>query len=151
MSFLDNLENTLKALEGQEQGGMDDLKRRDQERKQTLDAAPWAERLKSGAFTAALMQQATRAGYRIRTKVNFTWIGTTLRLDGRDQRLELRPTAEGVVAVYLDGKTEARREAVDLEGSPDAVLGIWLDSIQARIEEQKRRDAEAEAQAGDAE
>jgi len=53
--------------------------------------------------------------------------------------------------VYLDGKTEARREAVDLEGSPDAVLGIWLDSIQARIEEQKRRDAEAEAQAGDAE
>jgi len=138
MSFLDNLENNLKALEGREQGGLEDRARRDADRKQTLAAAPFAEQLKNGEFTKVLMQQATRAGFQLRTKVNFTWIGTTLRLDGREQRLELRPTAEGVMAVYIAGGNEIRRERVDLGGSPDAVLQTWM----GMISEQKRRDDE---------
>jgi hypothetical protein len=143
MSFLDNLENNLKALEGREQGGLEDRARRDADRKQTLAAAPFAEQLKTGEFTKALMQQATRAGFQLRTKVNFTWIGTTLRLDGREQRLELRPTADGVMAVYLAGGNEVRREQVDLGGSPDDVLRTWV----GMIGEQKRRDDEMAAAA----
>src|SRR5581483_7062420 len=109
MSFLDSLENNLKALEGKESTDLDDHKRRESDRKRTASAAPWAERLKTSPFTQSLMQQATHAGYRIRTKVNFVWIGTTLRLEARNHRLELCPTADGVDAVYLKGGEELRR------------------------------------------
>src|ERR1700760_919304 len=99
MSFLDNLENNLKSLENNEQGGIDESRRRDVERARALASAPWAEKLKSGPFTSALMQQATVAGRQRRIKVNLMWIGTTLRLEARGHRLELRPEPKGVAAV----------------------------------------------------
>ena len=46
MSFLDNLENNLKALESRDEGGLDESRRRERDRGAPLAAAPWAERLK---------------------------------------------------------------------------------------------------------
>jgi hypothetical protein len=125
MSFLDNLENNLKALEGREDasaGNEQASRRRDAERRDALAVAPHAERLKSGAFTAELLSAATLAGYSMRTKVHFTWLGTTLRLDARNRRLELRPTADGVTAVFLEGGQEVRTTPADLDGSPAALV-----------------------------
>src|ERR1700733_7299565 len=122
MSFLDSLENSLKALEGTEHAGLDDYKRRESERHRTAAPAPWAEKLKASPFTQALMQQASRAGYQIRTKVNFVWIGTTLRLEARNHRLELRPAADGIAAVYLKDAEELKRELIDLAGKPESIL-----------------------------
>ena len=141
MSFLDNLENNLKALESREEGGMDESRRRDRERELAIAAAPWAERLKREPFAQALMQQATIGGRQRRIKVNLMWIGTTLRLEARGHRLELRPGAKGVAAVFLRGTEEAGQEPVDLSGSPQMLVGRWM----VVLEEQKRIDDEQAA------
>src|SRR5437867_115320 len=114
MSFLDNLENNLKAMEGRDQAGLDDSKRRELDRKHAVATGPWADQLKKSPYAAEIMQTATRAGFQIRTKVNLIWMGSTLRLEARGHRLELRPTAEGVIAVFLQGNQEADRADVDL-------------------------------------
>jgi hypothetical protein len=125
MSFLDNLENNLKSLESSEQGREDAVRERrarDGARSQAQAAAPFAEALKKGPFTAELLKQASRVGFEMRTKVHIAWLGSTLRLEARERRLELRPTAGGVLAVYIvDGKEE-RSQAVDLEGSPESLI-----------------------------
>jgi hypothetical protein len=143
MSFLDSLENNLKALEGKEAPGFEDHKRRESERRRTASVAPWAERLKTSPYTQALMQQATRAGYRIRTKVNFVWIGAMLRLEARGYRLELHPAADGVQAICLRGADELKRDTIDLSGSPDALLSEWV----SLLEKQKQEDDAAAAAA----
>jgi hypothetical protein len=129
MSFLDNLENNLKAMESAEQK-KDEAERRDRdrsaERAQALAAAPWAEELKKGPYAAELLKQATRIGFAQRTKVHIAWIGTTLRLEARDRRLELRPTAEGIVAAYVDDGVERRAEPLDLKGDPAELVRAWL-------------------------
>jgi hypothetical protein len=143
MSFLDNLENNLKSLENAEQGGIDESKRREADRARSLASAPWAEKLKASSFVPALMQQATRAGFSRRTKINIMWIGTTLRLEARGQRLELRPTPKGVVGVFLTGINEKSQKAVDLSADPGPLLTKWL----AILDEQKRlEDAQAPAE-----
>jgi hypothetical protein len=129
MSFLDNLENNLKALENQEQGGIDQSRRRDAERARALAVAPWAERLKASPFTSALMKQSTLAGRERRIKVNLIWLGTTLRLEARDQRLEFRPEPDGIIAVFLNGSEELRREPVDLEASPEPLIASWMTTL----------------------
>ncbi len=141
MSFLDNLENNLKALESRDEGGIDESRRRERERELAIAAAPWAERLKAAPFTQALMQQATLAGRQRRTKVNLLWIGTTLRLEARGHRLEMRPGPEGVSAVFLRGTEEVRREPVDLSGSSQKLIADWM----IALDEQKRVDEEQAA------
>jgi hypothetical protein len=136
MSFLDNLENDLKALESQDQGSFDQDKRREAERARAIAAAPWAERLKKEPYAAALMQKATLAGRERRMKVNLAWIDTTLRLEARDYRLELRPTPNGVVAVFLKGMEELRQEPVNLAADPTKLTVEWM----AILDEQKRLD-----------
>jgi len=129
MSFLDNLENNLKSLESQEEGKESaerSWRAREAERASAQAAAPWADELKNGAFTAELLKQAARAGFSLRLKVRVAWLGTTLRLEARDQRLELRPTADGVVAVYLENGAETRREPLDLKTDPAELIGRWL-------------------------
>lgn len=120
MSFLDNLENNLKAAEGRD--AIDDLgqeaKRREIERQQALQAAPFIERLKSGPYTDQLFTEAARAGHSVRTKVEIAWFGTTLRLQARERKLELRPTPEGVIAVFLEDSKEVRSMPVDLDRNP---------------------------------
>jgi hypothetical protein len=129
MSFLDNLEDNLKSLESTEQGreGAErEHKAREQARAAAQAVAPHAEALKQSAFTAELLKQATRVGFAMRTKVHIAWLGSTLRLEARERRLELRPTATGVVAVYIEGGVETRTEAVDLSGNAETLVRQWL-------------------------
>jgi hypothetical protein len=136
MSFLDNLENDLKALESREEGNFDQDKRREADRVRAIAAAPWAERLKKEPYAQALMQTATLAGRARRCKVNLAWIDTSLRLEARDFRLELRPTPKGIVAVFLKLNQEMKSEPVDLTGDPAKLTDDWM----AIIDEQKRLD-----------
>jgi hypothetical protein len=125
MSFLDNLENNLKSLESREESNdaVENQRRaRERERAEALAAAPFAEELKKGPFTAELLKQAARIGFEKRTKVQAAWLGSTLRLEARERRLELRPTAGGVQAIYPDGHSEP----VDLQGDAEAFLRAWL-------------------------
>src|SRR5947207_11932223 len=104
MSFLDNLENNLKALERQEEKDPDKVKR-DQERREAdrsaaLLRAPHVEALKSSAFTQELLTQCRTIGRGQRVLVQFTWIGESLRLDAKPRRMELTPTGDGITAIF---------------------------------------------------
>jgi hypothetical protein len=129
MSFLDNLENNLKSLESSEQG-REDAERaqrtRELERAQAQAAAPFADQLKHSPFTQELLKQAARVGFSLRTKVHVAWLGSTLRLEARDKRLELRPTANGIVAAYIENGQEQRTGTCDLSGSPETLVREWL-------------------------
>jgi hypothetical protein len=134
MSFLDNLENNLKSLESQEEGKESaerSQRARDAQKASAQAAAPWAEELKKGAFTVELLKQAARIGFSLRVKVHVAWLGTTLRLEAREKRLELRPTADGITAAYLENGTEIRSEPLDLRGDPAALLRQWLETPAA--------------------
>ena len=129
MSFLDNLENNLKSLESSEEGKQAserEARAREQDRAAAQAIAPWAEKLKTSPFTAELLKQASRVGFSMRTKVHIAWLGTTLRLEAREKRLELRPTPDGIVAAYLEGQQEMRKEAVELSGSAEDLVRGWL-------------------------
>jgi hypothetical protein len=136
MSFLDNLENNLKALESRDEGGLDEDRRRTVERARSIAVAPWAYRLKNEPYAQALMQLTTIAGRQRRTKVNLAWIDTTLSLEARGHRLELRPTPDGIVAVFLRGSDETKREPIDLAHDPAKLTDQWMPII----DEQKRLD-----------
>ncbi len=138
MSFLDNLENNLKALEGREQGGLEDQKSRDVVRNRALAVAPWAERLKHAEWTKTLLTDVTRAGYLRRTKVALIWIGTTLRLEARGHKLELRPTPNGITAVFIHQGEESRAVLVDLDTPPTGLINVWMPIL----DEQKKLDDE---------
>jgi hypothetical protein len=129
MSFLDNLENNLKSLESSEQG-REDAERaqraRESERARAQAAAPFADRLKHGPYTAELLKQAARVGFSMRTKVHVAWLGNALRLEAREKRLELRPTPSGIVAVYSENGDERRSEPLDLAGNPETLVREWL-------------------------
>jgi hypothetical protein len=130
MSFLDDLENNLKSLESAAEG-REALERqerfRERDRAAAQAAAPWAEELKKSPFTGELLHQAARVGFSLRVKVHVAWLGSTLRLEARERRLELRPTPSGIVAAYLEGPREIRAEPLDLAGSPEALLRAWLE------------------------
>jgi hypothetical protein len=129
MSFLDNLENNLKSLESGEQARDDadrERRARDHSRAATLAVAPHAEALRKSPFTAEILKQATRVGFSLRTKIHVAWLGSTLRLEAREKRLELRPTAKGVVAVYIEGGNEVRTEDVNLTGDAEKLVRDWL-------------------------
>ena len=129
MSFLDNLENNLKALESHEEGKESaerEARQRETERARAQAAAPFAEELKKSPFTEELLRQTTRVGHAVRTKIHVAWLGATLRLEARERRLELRPTANGVVAVSIEDGREVSSEPVDLGGDSAALLRNWL-------------------------
>jgi len=129
MSFLDNLENNLKSLESRDEGNASaeqQQRSRERDRAAAQAAAPHAEALKKGAFTAELLKQATRVGFEKRTKVHIAWLGSALRLEARDRRVELRPTASGVQGVYIENGQEVRSEPLDLNGDAEAFMRAWL-------------------------
>jgi hypothetical protein len=76
MSFLDNLENNLKALERQEEKDPEKVKRdhqrREEERANSVRRAPHAEALKESAFTSELLTQCRAIGRTQRVLVQFT-------------------------------------------------------------------------------
>jgi hypothetical protein len=129
MSFLDNLENNLKSLESHEEGQESaerDARQRASERTRAQAAAPYAEELRKSPFTEELLRQTNRVGHEVRTKIHVAWLGAILRLEARERRLELRPTAAGVVAVSIEEGREVRSEPVDLAGDPAVLLRAWL-------------------------
>jgi hypothetical protein len=129
MSFLDDLENNLKSLESAEEGkdtAAQQERVRQRERATAQAAAPYAEELKKGPYTAELLKQTARIGFSMRTKVHIAWLGSNLRLESRERRLELRPTPAGIVAVYLENNQEKRSEPLDLKGDPEQLVRDWL-------------------------
>src|SRR5437899_1524070 len=136
MSFSDNLENDLKNLESRDERDAATIARGQRERQShrlmALASAPYAEKLKTGKFTADLLTHSTRIGHGLRTKVNIIWLGTTLRLQAREHRLELRPTPDGVMAHFLTGETEVKKEKVDLGGNPEKLAKEWMGIVGPR-------------------
>ena len=136
MSYSDNMENTLKNLEGRDPRdslyGTGDRARRELEGARRLAAAPFAEKLRVGRFTAGLLAETARLGHGLRTKVRLAWLDTTLRLEAREYRLELRPTPEGVVAYFSVGGKETGHEPVDLNGRPAGLAKRWMQQVGPR-------------------
>jgi len=138
MSFLDNLENNLKSLESREEGADDAARRQEsraRERAAAVASAAFAEELKKGPYTAELLEQASRIGHALRTKIHIAWLGPNLRLEARERRLELRPTASGIVAVFLENGNQLRTRAVDPRGDPEALLREFLDGMTPPVAE----------------
>lgn len=138
VGFLDNIENDLKALESRQERDPEQVRkenaRRELERSAAHASAPAAEQLRSGTFTNELLDHAVRIGHAVRTKVHIIWIGTTLRLQARDRRLELEPTAAGVVAHFYEGQQETLKEPVNLNGNARELAERWLAGIGSRAE-----------------
>jgi hypothetical protein len=131
MSFLDNLENTLKALERQEERDPEKLKReqeqKEAERNAAIQRSPHVEALRESAFTSELLGQCRLVGRELRVLVQFTWIGENLRLDAKDKRMELVPTAKGIVAVFYEDGTETKQAKVNPDrDDPAALARGWL-------------------------
>jgi hypothetical protein len=129
MGFLDNLENTLKNLESSEEdkGNAERERRaRESERASAQAAAPFAEELKKGGYGQEVLRQAALVGHSLRTKVQVAWIGSTLRLEARERRLEFRPTPSGIVAVRLERNQETGSAPVDLKSNPEPLIRDWL-------------------------
>lgn len=135
MSFLDSLENNLKALESREEADPAKIARdneaRAAERAESAMIAPVAEALRNGPFTAGVLTACRVIGHKTRTLVRPTWIESTLRLEARDRKLELRPTAKGVQAVYFEGGAETRTESLNLNGDAEAFARNWLEGTGA--------------------
>ena len=130
MSFLDNLENNLKALESREERDPRALAREAAEREAArLVAAqitPHAEALRNGPFKDGLLTACRDIGHRKRILVRPVWVDATLRLETGSKKLELRPTPTGVLAVFfVDGK-EQESTPIDLASDPVRVAEKWL-------------------------
>lgn len=131
MSFLDNLENNLKALESQEERDPEKVKRdreqRESDRNEALLRAPHAEALRKSAFTSELLTQCRTIGHGMRVLVQFTWIGENLRLDAKTKRMLLTPTPGGIVAVFsVDGAETGRVPVNPDKDDAGALARRWL-------------------------
>ena len=117
MSYLDNLENNLKALENLEERDPEKVKReqerREAERSAALLRAPFVDALKNSPFTLELLTQCRAIGHQQRVLVQFTWLGETLRLDAKAKRMLLTPTSDGITAVFSENGDETGRTTVD--------------------------------------
>jgi hypothetical protein len=131
MSFLDNLENNLKALESREERDPAALAReaaaREAARAVTLQIAPHAEALRNGTFKDGLLTACREIGHRRRTLVRPVWIDSTLRLEAGAKKLELRPTPSGVLAVFFEGDRELDSAPIDLSSDPVKLTEKWLE------------------------
>ncbi len=131
MSFLDNLESNLKALESREERDPDALARqaaqREAARSTALEIAPHAEALRNGPFIDGLLTACRDIGHRRRILVRPVWVDSTLRLEAGAKKLELRPTPSGVRAVFFDGGGEQENTLIDLSSDPVEVAKKWLE------------------------
>jgi hypothetical protein len=131
MSFLDNLENNLKALESREEKDPEKVKRdqqrREADRSAALLRAPHADALKSSPFTSELLTHCRTIGHGQHVLVQFTWIGENLRLDAKTKRMELIATPDGIAAVFFADGLETERTTVDPQKDDAAALAQrWL-------------------------
>jgi hypothetical protein len=132
MSFLDNLESNLKALESRTERDPATLAReaaaREAARLAALQIAPHAEALRNGPFLGGLLTACRNIGHSKRILVRPVWVDSTLRLEAGAKKLELRPTPDGVVAVFLDGAMEMESIPIDLASDPVKVAEKWLEA-----------------------
>ena len=127
MSFLDNLENSLKNLESREERDPKEAaRRRSEERARAMAVAPWAAQLKDSQFTKVLLEKAAQAGHRLRMKIYVAWIDTTLRLEAKGRKLDLEPTAEGIQANFIEPNGEVLQKKIDLNADPGDLLRDWI-------------------------
>ncbi len=131
MSFLDNLENNLNAMERAEARDPEAVAREHARRLAEKDAArltaPHAAALKSSPFTDELLRAVRVVGHGLRTMVRTHWREPSLVLEAREKRVELRPSPEGITAVYFVNGEETGNEALDLNGSAEAFARAWLE------------------------
>ena len=132
MDFLDNLENSLKNLESQEERDPTAVQRQQQVREQAIAAAPWAEKLKSSEYTQSLFAKAALAGHKMRAKIYMAWLESTLRLEVKGKWCELRPTPTGVMAYFVGADGQMVAQQVDLDQEPDLLLNSWLQTVESR-------------------
>jgi hypothetical protein len=130
MSFLDNLESNLKALESREEKDPEALAReaaaREAARSVALEIAPHAEAMRNGPFLDGLLTACRQIGHSKRILVRAVWVDSTFRLEAGAKKLELRPTPSGVVAVsFLEGRQQ-ESTAVDLSSDPFKLAEKWL-------------------------
>jgi hypothetical protein len=122
VSFLDNLENNLKALESRDERDPETLAReaaaREAARSVALQIAPHAEALRNGPFKDGLLSACRNIGHRRRILVRPVWVDSALRLEAGAKKLELRPTPDGVLAVFFDGDTQQENTPIDLSSDP---------------------------------
>jgi hypothetical protein len=130
MSFLDNLESNLKALESRNERDPEALVReaaaRVAARSVALQIAPHAEALRNGPFKDGLLTACRDIGHSRRILVRPVWVDSTLRLEAGAKKLELRPTPTGVLAVFFDGGQEQESIPIDLSSDPVKVAEKWL-------------------------
>ncbi len=130
MSFLDNLENNLKALESREEKDPEALARaaaaREAARSMALEISPHAEALRNGPFKDGLLTACREIGHRSRILVRPFWVDSTLRLEAGAKKLELRPTPSGVLAVFFQGGIEQESTLIDLSSDPVKLAEKWL-------------------------
>jgi len=126
MGFLDNLESDLKSLEKQEERDPAVRKRRNAERASELAVAVWAEKLKKSPYAQDVLAEAARLSHQIRSRIQVTWMDTGLKLAFKERRLELRPTADGIVAVFLRDGKEEKTALVDLNANGSKLVHDWL-------------------------
>src|ERR1700691_119835 len=132
MSFLDNLESNLKALESRSERDPDALAReaaaREAARSVALEIAPYAEALRNGPFKDGLLTACRDIGHRKRTLVRPVWVDSTLRLEAGAKKLEWRPAPGGVLAIFFEGSTEQERTPIDLASDPVKLAEKWLEA-----------------------
>ena len=136
MSFLDNLESNLKALESRDERDPKALAReaaaREAARSVALQIAPHAEALRNGPFKDGLLSACRNIGHRRRILVRPVWVDSTLRLEAGAKKLELRPTPDGVLAVFFDGNTEQESTPIDISSDPVKLAEKWLEGSGGR-------------------
>src|SRR5271154_5933113 len=132
MSFLDNLESNLKALESRTERDPEALAReaaaRETARSLALQIGPYAQALRSGPFKDGLLTACRDIGHSRRILVRPVWLDSTLRLEAGAKKLELRPTPAGVLAVFFDGASERESTLIDLSSDPVEWARKWLEA-----------------------
>ena len=130
MSYLDSLENNLKALENLEERDPTEVRRRQEaraaDRAAAVAAEPYVKELREGEFTRTLLGHCAVIGYSLRTKIRPLWLGNVLRLEAREKQMDFEPSADGVQAVFREGGQVIGREAVDLTQLSEPLAKRWL-------------------------
>ncbi|MGD0300073.1 MAG: hypothetical protein ABSE86_23530 [Bryobacteraceae bacterium] len=131
MSFLDNLESNLKAIESREERDPKALAReaaaREAARSSALQVAPHADALRNGPFLNGLLTACREIGHPRRILVRAVWVDSIFRLEIGAKRLELRPTTSGVLAVFLVEGGEQESTPIDLSSDPVKLAVKWLE------------------------
>jgi hypothetical protein len=126
MDFLDNLENSLKNFEQQQERDSDSAVRQLEARRLAAEIAPWADALKTSSYVQTLFEKTAIAGHRLRTKIYIAWLDKVLRLEAKGQWCEIRPTRSGIEYEFISPGKGKITQPLDLSSDPDTLLTHWL-------------------------